>query len=538
MKKITKIISLACATALAASVFAACGKKEEKTTASVDHLTYWSTMDGSASITLKNYSEMLFFQELEKLTGVKVEFIHPIAGSTGNEAFVAMLTNQELPDMLEYNWSSYSGGAQQAIDDDVIISLNDYLKDYAPNYYDYMYGEKAKTNDYLYKLQTVTPDGRHYGFNVLNIGNSRVFDGLVIRGDLLKKWGMDMPETIDEWTAILAKAKAEGFEKPLTGIIYDISFIGSTPYFNSAFNVGKYYYVEDGKVVYAPFQKGFKEYVAQMADWCKAGYIDTGIITNDGAKVEGNLANDISIAAVRGIGGGIGKIVPAVREKNPDYTLVACPYPVPEKGTATDYIGMSAEATSLAISITRDCRDIESALKWCDARYSEEGSILQIFGVEGDTYTIEDRDGEKHYVYTDKILNFKENGYNSVSEAIFKYALPANHPGLNQHPDYLDGYYPLDEQKQALEVWNKDLQEARAHLLPTLTFTEEEAREKTDILEVADAELEVAINDIILGKKSIDTYDAAIEKALDSGFDRVLEIYQAAYDRYMINSKK
>ena len=538
MKKITKIISLISAIALILSAFAACGKKEEETQTTDGPLTYWTTMDGSTSITLDNYRDMLFFQELEKLTGVEVEFIHPIAGSTGNEAFVTMISSRELPDMLEYNWMNYSGGAEQAIENDVIISLNDYLEEYAPNYYDYMYGEKAKENDYLYKLQTVTPNGQHYGFNVLNIGNSRIFDGLVIRGDLLDKWGMEMPETIDEWTAVFSKAKSEGFEKPLTGIVYDISFIGSTPYFNSAFNVGKYYYVEDGKVVYAPFRDGFKEYVDQMAQWHKAGYLDSGIITNDGAKVEGNLANNISIAAVRGIGGGIGKIVPAVREKNPEFTLVACPYPVPEKGQTTEYIGMSAEATSLAVSITKDCKDYEKALKWCDARYSEEGSLLQIFGVEGDTYTVENIDGEDHYVYTDKILNYKENGYNSISEAIFKYVLPANHPGLNQHPDYLDGYYPMPEQKDALKLWNKNLDNARTHLLPTLTFTEDESREMTDILEVENTELEVAVYDIILGKKSIDTYDDVIKKAWDSGFDRVLEIYQAAYERYMINSEK
>lgn len=66
-----------------------------------------------------------------------------------------------------------------------------------------------------------------------------------------------------------------------------------------------------------------------------------------------------------------------------------------------------------------------------------------------------------------------------------------------------------------------------------LTYTEEESREITDIKEIAQAELEVAICDIILGNKSIDTYDAAIETAKANGYDRWTEIVQGAYDRYI-----
>ena len=69
--------------------------------------------------------------------------------------------------------------------------------------------------------------------------------------------------------------------------------------------------------------------------------------------------------------------------------------------------------------------------------------------------------------------------------------------------------------------------------LPEIPLTEEEASEKTDILEVADPELEVAILDIMLGKASIDTYDDAIKKAKENEYERVVEIYQTAYDRYL-----
>lgn len=45
--------------------------------------------------------------------------------------------------------------ADAAIDNKVIISLNKYLKEYAPDYYDYMEGERGRANDYLYKKQSL-----------------------------------------------------------------------------------------------------------------------------------------------------------------------------------------------------------------------------------------------------------------------------------------------------------------------------------------------------------------------------------------------
>ena len=535
MKKIFKLAAGVFAATLAVSSFAGCSKKDE-TVQSTDqkNFTYWAVVDANTQSTgIGSYSDLMLYQELEKRTGVHLDFIHPVQGSTGSEAFVTMLSAGERPDMIEYNWGSYIGGSQQALDDEVIVCLDEYLEEYAPNYNDYMNGEKGKAKNNLYKLQTTTHLGHHYGFNSLNIGDLRIFSGICIRSDLLEKWGMDIPVTIDDWSAVFAKAKSEGIEKPFTGINFDLSFTGSTPTFNTGFNVGKYYYVEDGKVVYAPFQDGYKEYVAQLAEWTKKGYIDTDYITNDGAKVQGNLANGISIAASGNIGGTIGSVVPAARKTNPEFTLTACPFPVAKEGDIPEYLSKSGEASGLAIAISTECANVVDAVEWCDYLYGDEGSTLRNFGLEGVHHTVEEIDGEKHYVYTDKITDYEKDGLTSIGQALYKYFLPANHPGLNQHPDYLNGYYAMDEQKHAVKVWNDGVEACSVHFLPNLEFTEDEASEKTDYLEVLDPELEVAISDIILGKASIDTFDAAVKKAYDGGFKRVLEIYQAAYDRYM-----
>jgi len=537
MKKTTKLIAALSAAALMAGSFAACGGgKEERVQTDGKNFTYWTVMQGESSVSLKDYNEMLMWQELEKRTGVHIDFIHPLEGSTGSEAFTTMLTSSDRPDFIEYYWDAYSGGPQQALDDGVLIALDDYLKDCAPNYYDYMEGEKGKAADYRYKLMATTEKGNYFGFNVLNVGNAKAFAGLYVRGDKLEEWGMERPETIDEWTALFAKAKAEGFEKPLTGQIDAFSFQSArTHSFNTAFNVGKDFYLEDGKVVFGPFQPGFKEYVNQLAEWTKAGYVDTGFVTNDAAKVEGNIANDISIASWGFIGSAMGKITPAAREKNPNFSLVACPAPAANKGEISKFQMRYNEATNTAVGITPECGNYEAAISWYDYFYSEEGTILQVFGVEGDTFTVEEIDGEKHYVYTDKIINHE--GTDSMTNALYKYMLPANHPGYNQHADYLNGYYQYEEQKEALEIWNRASDLAADVVLPTLAYTEDELEENTTIKEIANPALEVAICDTILGKRSIDKWDDAIAEAKANGYDDYIANVQAAYDRFMAKIK-
>ncbi len=533
MKKVTKVIATLSAVSMIAGSLAGCGGGKSKN-AQTDgkNFTYWATMDPNSSVSLGNYNEMMMWQELEKRTGVHIDFIHPIEGSTGNEAFIAMMSGSERPDMIEYNWDNYTGGPQQALDDDVVIALNDYIKEYAPNYYDYMEGEKGKAADYRYKLMATSEDGSYYGFNVLNVGETKAFAGLYVRGDKLDEWGMERPETIDEWTALFAKAKQEGFEKPFTCDSGVFSFNGAGVHsFNTAFNVGKGFYLKGDKVVFAAYEKGFKEYIAQLADWVKAGYIDTGFVTNDAAKIEGNMANDISIASYGYVGSAIGKIMPAARAKNPKFSLVACKFPVANKGEVSEFQMRYNEATSVAVGITPECGNYEAAISWYDYFYGEDGMILQLFGIEGDTFTKEEINGETHYIYTDKITNHE--GLNSVSEALYKYMLPCNHPGYNQHTDYLNGYYQYDEQKEAIKVWNIAADEAAKNVLPSLSYTEDELEVNTNVKEVATPALEVAMFDIILGKKSIDTWDAAVKEAKANGYDDYLANTQAAYDRFM-----
>ena len=541
MKKSVKVFAMVLALMLAIGILSACS--ETKTTKEKGKYTYWVSLNSTASQTLNTYADMFMYQELERRTGVEIEFIHPAMGSTGTEAFQILLTSSDMPDMIEYNWKSYPGGPDKAIENKVIISINQYMKEHAPNYYSYMEGDKAADNGYLYRVQSITEKGNYYGFKNLNMGTRRGFGGLIVRKDLLDKWGLDVPITIDDWTEAFKTAKENGIKKPLTG---DNSMFGLTggELFDGAWKVGRDYHIEGKKVIFSLEKPEYKEYIAQMAEWYKAGYIDPDYITNESNVIQGNMTNDSSIACFGYIGGTIGKLIPAMADKNPDYNIVACPFPVLKEGDVPWFQEVQPEANEPTIAITYNCgakdeNRYKEAIEWCDYLYSDEGTILKCFGVKGKTYNeVKKEDGSTGYEYIITSPEEQEKvGAHAVDAVLWHYLRPANSPGFNQHDDYLNGFYPYQQQVEALDVWNKYVDEARKHVMPAVTYTDEEATKSAEIRNKCRDKLDAAISKIIRNEASIDTFDAAVATAKKDGYDELTKIYQAAYDRYITNLK-
>lgn len=533
MKRFTKVISLVLSFIMLASMLCGCSGGK-KTVHTGDTYTYWVSLDNNVGQTHQSFGELMLYQEMEKRTGTKIQFMHPSAGSTGDEAFQVLLASGDYPDMVEHNWSVYPGGSEQASKDGIIICLNKYMEEHAPNYYGLMEGEKAKENGYMYKASTVSEDGNYYGFKNLNVGRYRGYQGLFVRKDLLTKWGLDVPETIDDWDKFFEAAKKDGIKYPLTGNKAVLRFFATAwKHYDQDF------YIENGKVKFGPFEKSYKAYVEKLAEWMKKGYIDIDYITNDNTIINGQITNGTSVAANCYVSN-ISKLLAAMEERNPEFDLVACPFPVMKKGEVPFFQPYQAPASDPMIAITAQCgmdneERYKEAIKWCDYLFSEEGMVLKSFGIEGDTFTIETGDdGEKHYVYTDKILkNYEQYGASNIGAALYYHFLPANHPGFNQHPDYFRGYYPYDQQMDALETWNKYVEEAANHVFPAVTYSADEASRKATIEAAGKDNLTAAISNIILGKASVDTLDDAVKSVKKSGYDELLKINQTAYDRYV-----
>ena len=91
-------------------------------------LTWYTTLNGNVSDNYANLGDTPWAKYVQERTGITIEFQHPTQGSEAEE-FAVMLASGEYPDIIEYTWTTYSGGAGAAINDGVIISLDDYMAD-------------------------------------------------------------------------------------------------------------------------------------------------------------------------------------------------------------------------------------------------------------------------------------------------------------------------------------------------------------------------------------------------------------------------
>lgn len=498
MKK--RILSGAMALIMSGSVLclSGCGGDKQTADGNTDTLTYWCKMDAGVATHAQTYNEIEMYKEMEKKTGVHIDFTHPPIGQEG-EQFKLLFASKERPDLIETYWPSYTGGPQRAIDDGMILDISEYL-DYAPNFKKAIEGDTELSK--AYKKATVLPSGAIYGFPTFNVGEYRTFCGTTIRKDWLDELGLEVPETIDEWTTVLRAFKEKkGAKAPLTG---ELSGLLNNNTFVGAFGVGQRFYVDDGKVKYGPMEDGYKEFLTTINEWYKEGLIDKDLPTNKSTLVDSKILNGESGALFyTPIGGGIGKYMGQQKEGS-KYDLVAAPFPVLKKGDMNEYTIVDGDVNlSGTVAISATCKDPIAAVKWMDNWYSEEGYYLMNFGVEGVSYNMVD--GKP--VYTDTIL--KNPDGLSVSEALrmnCRASVPA--PGFQQAPEYLDQFYQYDQQKEAVKLWAENVPLSKKHSMP---ISYKSADDENRISEIAN-DLETYVSEklwaFVTGKESIDKYDS------------------------------
>lgn len=525
MKNKKKILSAVLAAAIMTGCFAGCDSKKDNVQQGngENEFSYYICIpNGAAQTKFKSMNDLPMFQEIEKRTGVKIKFQSPAAGS-GTEQFNLMLATGDYPELIESQWSNeYPGGPQKAIDDGIIVPLNDYLEKHAPNYL------KALKENPDWDKQCKTDEGNYYGFLMLGKGDYSSFGGIMIRKDWLDELGLEMPETIDEWENVLRQFKdKKGASAPFTANAQMFSSNSSSFSFQTAYDVAKGFYVDNGKVKFGPLEPGYKEWIERMAKWYKEGLIDQDYAVNSDSAIDAKMTNGSSGAIAGTVGATMGKYLNLMKD-DPKYNLVAAKTPVKNKGDIPKIGQTSPSVQEPALAITSNCKNIEAAIEWVDYLYSDEGLILKNFGIEGDTFNYVD--GKP--ILTDKILHNPEGL--SISDAMsinFRANYPA--PGFGQLNGYLEQYYQLDQQKDAIKVWNEYSDETEKTMLPNISPSSEESEEFASLKVDITTYIDEAITKFVQGTESMDNWDQFINKLKEMKVERLIEINQKAYERYM-----
>ena len=479
-------------------------------------LSYFVADDSNAAIMTTDWNDNEFYQEMERRTGVHLEF-EMVSSADYQTNFNLMIASGNLADMIYVGASYYAEGVDAAIDDGYFLDLTDLVDEYMPNY------ERIRTSDVQYELLSTTDSGRLGAVYELRQSKQGPWLGLWIRQDWLDDLGLDTPVTFDDYHEVLTAFKNEkGATAPLI-----LNFSGSDGEFGTmsgGLNVlNSWQLDETGKVNFGPYMDAWKEYVTIMHQWYTEGLIDPDFMATDERTAD-------MAKVVTGASGLFAALytMPSVYEaasEDPNMDLAPVNPPVMNEGDE-GHIRLRDSYTSGNTAISADSENWEVALRWLDYLYTEEGALLANYGVEGDTFEF-DENGEP--VFTDKILN-NENGW-TMTQTVASYLCPS--AGIANWSDWTRELAGVPEKDQACyDVWSEFSDDWR--LPSSVTLTQDESTERAALYADISTIVKEQTAQFISGALDIESnWDAYISALEASGMERAIEITQAAYDRYL-----
>lgn len=462
------------------------------------------------------------FQIAEEKTGVKMTYTLSTPEATETKLNL-LIASGDMPTFFTGLDMYYISGRSAAIEDGVVVDLADYLDEYMPDYLNYM-------DQYPGLIKTMTTDHGEIAFVAPKAATN--YSGMSIRQDWLDIVGLDIPKTYEELEKVLAAFKNEF--NCSDALLMNSKFCGDNNTLSAGYglnmlrgNIGSLAFeAVDGKVELFCQGEGFQEYMSMLADWRAKGYFSSylevgpfnadqfigadecGIWTGNNAT----LADDWPAANYTGT-----------------YDFKAVPM-----GDVTKTPDEAVELGGLAATIdgehswavTTSCDDVENALKWLNWWYTEDGQLAGNFGREGETYNFEDDTP----VFSDLILH-NPDGYNIFMSKIMYLGSSAPSP---EHTAMRDQRNTLENEAQmsVKDIWYPENRGTGYTCYGDLTAAESEvyAAKAGDIATY----LEEYMAKVIEGTEDINaTYEAMVQRCFDLGLQEVLDIKQAAYDRYI-----
>lgn len=508
-----KKILLTVATILIATTVFANGAKENAATEEVS-LDVWAVKAAELPIETETLAN---WKAVEAATNVNLNW-QLISTQVKDEQFNLIMTSGDLPDIMAFyegkkGFSSVNKfGAQGAF-----LAVEDLIKENAPNL------KKALLDNPKVKEALLASDGNIYYIPMLSALNAA--RGWFIRYDWLEKVNKEVPTTTDELYDVLVAFRDEdpngNGEKDEIPMVFrrrgDDAFynLGALAY---AFDADPSWVIRDGKVEFGPSEDQYKDYLEYIAKLYDEKLIDEEILTR-----AGNPRNDLFGKNVAGCihdwFASTSSLNDSLADEIPTLNLRHMAPPVATASTPYTRIQMSKVRADGGWSISHSNPDPVATIKMMDFLFSEEGSKLVNFGVEGDTYEM--INGKP--VYTEKITNNPERGFH---EALVSNGLQWK-IGLQQEVEYEKQFANEIATAARIDYMDNYIVEE----FPTLSFTEDEQMiidDKFSQIKLYTSEMTAKA---LVGGIDPSEYDKVFSRLDSMGLNEVKAIYQAAYDR-------
>lgn len=492
---------------------------------SEEPLTYsiWMTYAPFAAelVNTETMEGMLVLDTLQEVTNIHFD-VTAANGAAEQDNFNLMIAAGDYCDILS-SMEFYNTGLEGAVEEGIIQDLADVLPEKCPIYWSYL---SSNTNTLM---RAYTDSGYMPAICVMTPEVGQEVIGPVLRKDWLTEFGMEMPKTFDELYAYLDKSKAEKnaiFDvATTTGLVADIAY-------GLNLNLGDFEVV-DGKVEYSLAQDSFKDYLKFMNKLYKNGVISQDFFSDTN--------EDTSSRARLGFGAGTNSLVCVGANNTSDimmnvtdenFEMGVLPY-VSVDGKSGNHVGPTSLTDTMKDTdpwaFSTECEDIEPLLEMVEFLFSEEGFLLTNYGVEGETYTI-DENGKPQY--TDLIVN-NPDGL-SFFFASYVYATNAASGFFPYINDMSKTFYDFNDNQWEVFEDLKGLSDCAYNYPTYATMTTDESAEFSSIESDLTTYTDSRVLEFIVGSADIDKeFDEFVSTMESMGLQDMVDLKQDAYDRAM-----
>ena len=473
------------------------------------------------------WDDMEAIKAIEEATNITIDF----QVATNGDSYIPMMTSGEYPDLITANnFSNYPGRLAALYKDGISTKVDDLIDEYMPNY-------KKILEEYPQIAKDLKLDSGEFTFfsQLYDTANqedrkAKSSFGIALRKDWLDAVGKEVPTTMDEWYDVL---KAFKTGDPNGNGLQDeepICFSSSAwKYFLSPYGIAKDLSLDpEGKVIYGFATDAYKEYLETMNKWYNEGLIYNFFEGTSMEILEERVTNNLAGAwkAEANNFNPTNSYLSKLQEKVPTAEFVAAPW---AKATADSvHYGYSdiATFTTDTTIITSNCKNKEAAAFLIDYFYSEEGTNLITWGIEGKSYDVVD--GKK--VIKPEMME-EMDYYNSKVPTMYKYADSniVKFPSFGEYSNFLlstksEGFI------NACTVWSKG-EELK------IPYPVQLSPEQDQIVETATEGMLGYINEMrkkfITGEEPLTKFDAYIDQLELMGLSTLIEVWQECYDAYL-----
>ncbi len=524
------------------SLFVGCGKDDTSKTSGQSGVL---KVGVPKMTTVSDYDDNAFTKYIEENLGIEIEFVFFNSAVSARERQLSLMcaSNQELPDVL---WG-FTGSSTLTMngygEDGYLLDLTEYIEEYAVNYKEGLKNYDKDTRAWIEKKGTCLSNGAFYGMPLVgDYGDDAALTMTCINKEWLDKVGMNIPTTTDELYAVLQAFKTQ--DPNGNGQKDEIPMLGATKGFSCVGTLNDY--IMNAFVYYNPNEvfnvTGDKVWAPAETDEWRQGLTYINKLVSEGLYSDASFSITSATEYVSTIIGSEG--VPKVGIFNAhavtflgSQTDVLSQYVVlPALKDATGKGGYTVEvdiALEYSGFITKDCEDIETAMKFLDFFYSDETCVRMNKGEKG-----VDWEESTGIAYTGKPANVKVLNENVFTEgnstwhklglgflSVEKYAII-----VEEQTGVWADYTRLRGEVYDAVVEGRKVEEKTGRVV----FDEKESEVKTEYWDSYASAVKSFLAKCAVGEKNMNNdsdWNAYLSELKAKGQDKLMGIVQDAYDR-------